>query len=137
VTRTVVPKSRLRAGSGDDFPTKLVKYIPGETLAFFVPTAALLGEDRSALLVTVALIGAAGNIGYLWYLGRSEPVDRQPRAHFYILAVFAFVAWALVTAPNLAAMAGLDQVASSVILAIAVFAVPLIDGVTTSLRPSV
>lgn len=139
MVRTVVPSGgaagHIRSGNPtDDFPTKLVKYIPAETLAFFVPTAALLGPDRNSWLVTVALIAAAGNVGYLWYQARSVPENVKPLPHFYVLALVAFVAWALVTAPNLASMVGLDQVATSVILAIAVFAVPLLDGVVTNLR---
>jgi hypothetical protein len=143
MTRTVVPPpravasgpgGRLRgATGGDDLPTKLVKYIPGETLAFFVPAAALIGSDRDGLLVAIAIVGTIGNVGWLWYSARPEPATKRPRTHFYVLSVIAFVVWALVTAPNLADLISLDEVAAAVLLMAGVFLIPLADGILNAL----
>jgi len=76
VARTVVPPPALRAGgdglgahAGDNLPEKLVKYVPAEALAFFVPAAAGLGSDRKIWLIVIFVVGLAGTIGYLWNRG--------------------------------------------------------------------
>lgn len=133
--RTVVPPVRLRgpapgqAVGGDGLPERLVKYVPAETLAFFVPLAAGIGDKRDGLLLTVVGAGLAGTVGYLWTAGQRAKPDERPRAHFYPLAGVSFLCWALGTSPNVAALVRLDPVESAVALGLAVFLVPLLDDV--------
>ena len=141
--RTVVPPVRVDAGGpggairlegGDDLPTKLVKYVPAETIAFFVPATAGIGSGRGALLLVVVVAGVIGTVAWLWYKGSSQPEAQRPRAHFYVLSAIAFLVWAVATAPNVAALARLDSVTAGVLLLLAVFLIPLADGVLTKLR---
>src|SRR5882757_1789332 len=104
MARTIIPPQaagmRLdgsQGEKGDKFPDKLVKYVPAETLAFFVPISASLGLDRTRLLVVATIVGAIGTPGYLWLTARKLPKVEQPLFHFYLLAVLAFACWALGT----------------------------------------
>jgi hypothetical protein len=121
--------------AGDSLPEKLVKYVPAETLAFFVPLAAAIGPERRGLLIAVVVIGLIGNAGYLWWNGRRLPQEERPLPHFFLLATIAFLCWAIATAPNVAAMLGVDSLVSAVILGGAVFLIPLADQfITVQLR---
>ena len=132
MTRTVVPPPPGESEGGDDFPTALVKYVPAETLAFFVPAAAGIGRDRSALLILVVVVGAIGTLGYLWLRAQAEPdKNKRPLLHFYVLAVIAFLVWAIGTAPSVAQLAHLDEVAAGVVLGTGVFLIPLADRLLT------
>lgn len=112
---------------GDSLPEKLVKYVPAETLAFFIPFAAAIGSERQGLLIAVVAIAAIGNLGYLWWNGRNLPPERQPLPHFFLLATIAFLCWAVATAPSVASLLGIDALVAAVILGGAVFLIPLAD----------
>jgi hypothetical protein len=115
-------------------PEKLAKYVPAETLAFFVPVSAGIGGGHDSTIALLIFVAAAGTVGYLWLNGRKLPRDERPLVHFYVLAVLAFLCWALGTSSAVASLVGADEVTSGVVLAIAVFAIPLLDGVITELR---
>lgn len=127
--RTRGPTDRQGGGQGDDLPTRLVKYVPAETLAFYVPAAAAIGATNDLLLVVVVAVGAVGTAGWLWYQASSLAAEERPLVHFYVLAVIAFLVWALATAPSLASLLRLDTVTTGIILAIGVFLIPLADGI--------
>lgn len=136
--RTIVPPQRAakQAGqpaTGDTLPEKLVKYIPGETLAFTVPVAAALGSDHEVWLIAMLIVAALGTPAYLWNSATSLPADQRPLTHFYVLATVAFGCWAIGTCPSVANLISVDDVVAGVILAAAVFLVPLLDGVLTNL----
>jgi hypothetical protein len=138
--RTVVPPVRFRnargaePAGGDSLPEKLVKYVPAETLAFFVPLAAVLDDDnRKPWLITVLVIGIVGTAGYLWLAARNAAEDERPLPHFYVLACVAFVCWAIGTSAGVAALIGFDRVESGVVLGLAVFLIPLADDVLNRL----
>jgi hypothetical protein len=147
--RTVVPPMRGRvirgedeqgpgADQGDSLPEKLVKYVPAETLAFFIPVSAAVGDDRDVLLLVATAIAAIGTAAYLW-LNAQKLEDRQkPLPHFYVLAVLAFLAWAIGTATNLAKLLGMDDVVAGIVLLAGIFLIPLADGVLNQLlrRPA-
>lgn len=131
--RTVVPPPRMRGaaaagGGGDSFPERLVKYVPAETLAFFVPVAALLGDGHRPLLIVAVVVGLIGTVGYLMQTAPSEP-DERPRIHYYVLACLAFLSWAIGTTPSVADLIHLDHTGAAFVLAVAVFLIPLADGV--------
>lgn len=140
--RAVVPPNprsaarRSDSPPSDGLPEKLVKYVPAETLAFFVPTSAVLGSDHDAVLAAAIAIGAVGTAGYLWLAARNESPDRRPRRHFYPLAVVAFLCWALGTSANVMDMVGIDATASGAILGFAIFLVPLADGLLNEVTTS-
>jgi hypothetical protein len=128
------PGGRIRLDGGDDLSTKLIKYVPAEAIAFFVPAAAGLGKGRDGLLYTIAVVGAIGTLGWLWYNGSALPAVKRPLPHYYVLSVLAFLIWALATAPNLASAVGLDSVETGLLLTFGVFLIPLADGILTKLR---
>ncbi|HEU5109715.1 MAG TPA: hypothetical protein VFT95_14330 [Micromonosporaceae bacterium] len=139
--RTVVPPVHFRGGrrgrgepaGGDSLPERLVKYVPAETLAFFVPIAAVLGADRRGWLITVLVVGVAGTVGYLWLAARKANDDEKPLPHFYVLACLAFLCWAIGTSAGVADLVNLDQVEAGVVLGLAVFIIPLGDDVLNRL----
>ncbi len=127
------PGGKVRLDQGEDLSTKLIKYVPAEAIAFFVPAAAGLGTSRGALLVTTVAVGAAGTLGWLWYNGNSLPPDKRPLPHYYVLSVIAFLIWALATAPNLATLVNLDTTVTGLLLMFGVFLIPLADGILTKI----
>ena len=135
--RTVVPPVRLRGADsatagGDSFPERLVKYVPAETLAFFVPIAALLGDDHRPWLIAALAVGVLGTVGYLLQTAPADP-DERPRPHYYVLACLAFLSWAIGTTPAVAALIHIDQTGAAFVLAVAVFLTPLADGLLNRL----
>jgi hypothetical protein len=132
--RTVVPPlqyrgPRSRPVGGDGLPERLVKYVPAETLGFFVPIAAGIGNHRDAWLIGVIVAGFIGSIGYMWLAARRLTVERRPLPHFYFLAGLAFLCWAVGTSPNVSALIRIDQVEAGTVLGLAVFLIPLLDEV--------
>jgi hypothetical protein len=137
--RTVVPPVRFRGADGtkltggDSFPERLAKYVPAETLAFFVPIAGFLDTDRKPWLITVLVAGAVGTLGYLWLSRPQRDDDEQPLPHFYLLACLAFLCWAVGTSAGVASLLGLDHVGAGIVLAVAVFLIPMSDEVLNRL----
>lgn len=138
--RTVVPPVAFRAPDGaapvggDSLPERLVKYVPAETLAFFVPLAASIGTHRHGLLIAALVAGLVGTIGYLWLAAQRAKPDERPLPHFYVLAATAFLCWAVGTSANVSALVRIDQTTAGVILGFAVFLVPLLDEVLIRMR---
>jgi hypothetical protein len=131
------PATTRRAGGGQDgdaLPEKLVKYVPAETLAFFVPVAAALGTSRDGWLVAAIVVAALGTVGYLWQNAQQLKPTQRPLGHFYVLAVVAFCAWAVGTSGSVADLLGADDIVGSVLLGFAVFLIPLADGVLNTLQ---
>lgn len=138
--RTVVPPSpapAMRAssdGGGDKLPEKLIKYVPAETLAFFVPAAAAIGTGRNALLIAAVVIGLIGTPCYLWTAARKLPPDKRPLFHFYPLAMAAFAVWALGTSSAVADLAHIEPTIAGIIFMFAVFIIPGVDAALTEWR---
>lgn len=139
-----------RAEYEDRYAAKLVKYIPAEVLAAFIPLIALANEIKASkevwLWVTVG-IGAACTIGYSRWQSTDvlkkqieaahgewpqERVDReykflQPHVYYYALALVAFAAWALATAQPARALIGMDATQSEFVVAAVALVLPLAD----------
>src|SRR5947208_2235116 len=117
--RTVVPPVGVRGGGagqpGDDLPTRLAKYVPAETLAFFVPATAAIGTGHKGLVALVTLAAAVGSLGVLWLNAVKLPDDERPLRHFYVLAVVAFLSWAIATSPSTADLVGVDATSAGVV----------------------
>jgi hypothetical protein len=110
----------------DGYAEKLTKYIPAEVIAFFAPIASVLAS-RVELLWSTAAIGVIATPAYLFLSAKSLPREKQPRPHFYILSVVAFIVWALATSA-LGKQANLDPISTSFLLGVTVFLLPAVDG---------
>jgi hypothetical protein len=112
----------------NDYPTKLVKYVPAETLAFVIPSAALVSTNAMRVAVlAVALIGTP------LYLGRRARVP----VYFYVLAEVSLIAWVIATTDFGTELFALSANASRLTLTAAVFLVPGIDELLTRRRGQV
>ncbi len=122
----------------DEFGDKLVKYIPAEVIAFFLPAYALAKSADPAGLAWLpyALVVVAG-LGLVGYLLIRAPKDNPPRWYFYVLSVVAFLAWIAGTSAAGADVFHLVQVeiTGKLILMAAVFAIPLLDELLTRFLP--
>ncbi len=122
----------------DDYGDKLVKYIPAEVIAFFLPAYALAAKltdfsDRIGwLLVGVAVLGTVG------YLLVKADKTKPPRLYFYILAVFAFLGWAIGTTTEVAELFKLPQpeLSGKLVVFVTIFVVPLVDELLTRYLPA-
>lgn len=140
----------------DRYAAKLVKYIPAEVLAAFIPLVALAakassGPDSAWVWTTIG-IGAVAVVGYhrwqstdvlkenlraahapgsdeFWDERRltRELEKRQPHSYFYLLAVVAFAAWALVTALPVREAVGVSSAQAEYIVGAVTFVLPLVD----------
>lgn len=139
MSRTVVPRSEQVRGSGGDvgepLPEKLVKYVPAEVLAFFIPATAAIGNGREGLLWAAILLAAAGTPAYFYVHAQSLSTQKRPRWFFYVLAVISLLAWAVGTSAHTANLLGLDDVAAGFVLTAAVFIVPLVDSLLDLMMP--
>jgi hypothetical protein len=111
----------------DGYTERLAKYIPAETLAFFVPLATYIGADHPTWLWIVVGVGIVGTPLYLWLNSQTQPATSRPLPHYYILVMVAFVIWALGVDPNFSKMVGLPQFAVTVVMGLAVYILPAID----------
>jgi hypothetical protein len=127
ITRDALGNAVETGGTGDGYTERLSKYIPAEVLAAFIPLVGL-GTDRSLLLLIAFVIGLAATVMYLYIHARGEadPIKR-PRWFFYLFAGAAFVAWAIGTSDPIRALFGWDTVTARFTLAIAAFAIPILD----------
>jgi drug/metabolite transporter (DMT)-like permease len=112
---------------GDPYSERLVKYIPGEALTFFLLFSSLEDPD-DLLLGVVTLVCAVGAV--LWALNRNAQlpsVEAQPPGLLTIYTVIAFAAWALGTSPNLQQLIGWPQQTCAVIMGCVAFLLPAVD----------
>jgi len=121
--------------SPDGYPEKLTKYVPAEVLGFFAPWAANIDPAKHPnLLFGAAIIGLICTPIYLWLSARNLGPEQKPRPHFYALAAVSFLAWAITTS-RLGETLGLEPEVASLILAAAVFLLPLADAVLEEVLP--
>lgn len=141
--RTVVPPQPATApGAGgaagdptDKLPEKLAKYVPAETLGFFVPISAVIGTGDEALLIAVIAVALVGTPAYLWMVAPNAPDPTRPRVFFYALAELALACWLVGTSGVTQHLVGVSDKAGGVILGCATFLIPIIDGVLNKAFP--
>ena len=122
----------------DDYGDKLVKYIPAEVIAFFLPAYALAAKltdfsDRIGwLLVGIAIVGTVG------YLLVKADKAKPSRWYFYLLAVLAFLGWAIGTTTEVAKLFNLPQpeLSGKLVVFVTIFIVPLVDELLTRYLPA-
>jgi hypothetical protein len=98
-----------------------VKYIPAEVLAFFIAAAGQWGGNRTFLIVTLSIAAVFTPI----VLYATSPAGL--RWYSILLAVAAFLAWAVGTSPNTDRLLGLTGTQGPFVLTVAAFAVPAVD----------
>lgn len=119
--RSVEPDAPARP---DAYPEKLVKYVPAEVVAFYVPAYTMAPDERMFLKWAILLMAAVGTVGYL----RLQAPDAiPPRWYFYVLSLVAFFAWALGTTSTGDDLLHLSREESAIALLAGVFLVPMID----------
>lgn len=116
-----------RGEEADGYREKLLKYVPAEVLAFFVPASALVDADREELVLLIFFAGVVGTLLYLHLANRQVVPEQQAPWWNYGLAVAAFAVWALATSPATAALVNLDEQAVGVILAVGALLIPGAD----------
>lgn len=135
--RTVVPPQRTRAldsgQGGDRLPDKFAKYVPAETLAFYVPLAAAIGDTSPVLLGFVLVTGLVGTLAWLVINAAKLPNPQKPTPYFYVLAGVAYLCWAIGTSSGAAALFHANPLTASVVLGVGIFLIPLIDTALTEL----
>lgn len=120
---------------GDALPDKLVKYVPAEVLAFFVPTYANLPESARAWSWVVFGIGLIGTVLYALATRLRDPGTIGPW-HYYVLCAVAFVGWAVSATTVGTDLFGIDPAVTPAILSTTVLLVPLVDELVTRFWPT-
>ncbi len=136
MNRTIVHAGGKREEPDKDDPyrEKLLKYVPAEVLGAFIPlmvaAAAAFDEgDRwhDRVLWIGLIAGAIGTVGYLARNASTRPRARRPLMHFYVLALVAFVAWALATSEPARDVVGVSAKLAEFAVALVIFLIPLAD----------
>ncbi len=141
--RTVVHSAPIRPEADtdpdvqtkDNYSDKLVKYIPAEVIAFYLPMYTYVlssvtenGEITSKTpLFVVLVISLLGLVGYM-YVRRSSTTNW----YFYALSAVAFLAWAIGTSPVGQNLFDLPELYNKVILMTGIFLVPMFDELLSS-----
>lgn len=130
----VAPTGTRKAQPDDTYAERIVKFIPGEVLAFFVPASAAAVAGGAAAQLFILLVGLVGNVLYLRYAARRLPPGKQVLPHYFAISSWAFLIWAFATNAGLAdvlpeALAfGVPNAVSLGLLLIAtVFLAPAVD----------
>ncbi len=113
--------------AADTYAERLVKYIPGEAVGFFLLISATDGISDTALAIFAA-IGLVGAI--LWALNRNMLVKegvRQPPLMVIIFTGAAFSAWALGTSIAVQELLGIGQQLAALIMLSVAFLLPATD----------
>src|SRR4051812_33384225 len=92
----------------DGYKDKLVKYVPAEVIAFFVPITAFVGTGSDAALIAVFAIAIVATFLVLLRANLAVPVGQRAPWWSYVLAEAAFIAWALGTSPATASVINLS-----------------------------
>ncbi len=113
--------------NSDDFATKLIKYIPAETITLATLFFGAWTITGRWVWFWVA-VGAAVNIAYLYALTFASPQTTNPKLYFYFLSAAAFVAWAIGTVDVVEKAAHVsDSAKAGFVLAFAAVAIPSLD----------
>ena len=113
----------------DAYADKLVKYIPGEVIAFYLPVYGYIaGTSKLAEWVVLAI----GIIGTLVYLMARSDRSNMPRWYFFVLAIIAFICWAIGTSSVGTDLWGMPTMWTKIALASTIFLVPGIDQALTN-----
>jgi hypothetical protein len=121
-------KSAADSAPQDGYLQKLVKYVPAEVLAVFVPLSAA-AKDSHWLAWVVVAAGAVATVGYLMYHASALPKKKQPKPYMYIIALAAFFLWAGGTSETVRSLVNVSPVVAEVFLGLGALLMPLADWV--------
>ncbi len=111
---------------GDDFSSKLIKYMPAEALALVALISSIEGIKDGQVLAVV-IVGGLGQLLWLRQQGaKLDPADR-PTARQFGFALVAYCAWVLGTSPTVCAVLGIDRTTGTIAMASVAYLLPLID----------
>lgn len=121
--------SAAEASPKDGYLEKLVKYVPAEILAVFVPLAAASGAQGvpSILQWVVFFVGLVGTAGWLGIHASKLSKTKRPRWYSYLIASMAFFFWAAASSDVVRNLLGLNAPTTEVLLGVAVLTIPAID----------
>lgn len=113
----------LPEAAADQYADKLVKYVPAEVLAFYLPAFALFEADAGRW--AVAILGALGTV--LWTLVAAKR-NKTPLPWFYpTLALLAYAAWAIGVSALGTDVLGFSKEVATLIVLVAILAIPAVD----------
>ena len=120
------------SGTNDSYLNKLVKYVPVEGLAPFLPLATVVANEDALLVVTfvVALL-----LGLLLIAVQVKEAAEKPRAWFWPFVVIAFIAWSVGASQEFREMLGVSQAIGGWLLGLTAAALPAFDSGLEKLRP--
>jgi hypothetical protein len=123
------------AEEADVYTDKIAKFVPAEVLAFFLPSVSKFADQGDFWVGFIVVVGALATGVYLWQRATTLKPEKQPLPHFYALAIFAFVMWALGSSGTVAKVIGLNPDLGAALLGLTVFALPGIDFVLARTLP--
>lgn len=117
----------------DGFLAKLVKYVPVEGLAPFLPLAATAGDAVVRLWITfiVALI-----VGVVLIAVQVKKSKKRSRGWFWPFVVIAFAAWTVGASEAFRDMLNVSEEAGGWFLGLTAAALPLLDSGLETLMPA-
>jgi hypothetical protein len=134
MNRTVRPGNPgLRAASSDDdsYLNKLVKYVPVEGLAPFIPIATLAMDGwKLWLTFAVALV-----IGVLLIAVQARSQAEPPRGWFWPFVVVAFCAWSVGASEEFRSLLNVSSSTGGWLLALTAATLPAADSGLEKLWP--
>lgn len=104
-------------------------------LAFYLPIASTIDTRKDGVLRLALAVAVAGSPAYLYLRGKALSADKRPRWFFYILAAVATIGWAIGASANTASLFKLDDTTAGLVVALTIFAVPLVDGLLDAWFP--
>lgn len=115
------------APSPDGYLSRIIKYIPGETLALVLPASLIPGLDDWHLWL-IAIAGLIGTPLWLRFTARRQlPPHQQPHLRFYAIALLAYCPWIFASSTPVRDVIGIDQELTAVLLFLAAYFLPLLD----------
>jgi len=143
--RAPILPSLVQASSGGDNPTyagapvpepdgyaeRLVKYIPGEAIALFLPFASIKSISDPQL---IAVLAAVAVLTLLWAFDRNAKLDpqlRRPKGLVALWSLVAFAAWALGTSATTQQLVAWPPLTCAIILAVTAALMPKVDDLLT------
>ena len=128
---TAVQGAAAPTVGADDYLSKLVKYVPAETIAIVTLGFGVFGPEGNWVWFWLCL-AAAANVVYLSATALALPQTApRPRVYLYVLSALAFLAWAVATVPAARTAAHISGANANqragFVLAAAAFLIPALD----------
>lgn len=110
-------------GQGDTYLSKLVKYVPVEGLAAFLPIAAF--ATGTVLRWTVFAVSLL--VGVALIIAQARQKGEWPPLWYWPFVVIAFCAWSVGASQEFRDLLGVTDQVGAVVLALAATALPALD----------